>query len=90
MMKRTPLCLQILRALVISYPVMLTRGEVRDRIGAPPDTAIDSRIRECRLSATYGAFDIPCTGSGKNSRYGLAPSEVTRAREFLKSKGIVA
>jgi hypothetical protein len=68
---------------------MLTRGEVRDRIGAAPDTAIDSRIRECR-TATHGLFEIPCTGSGKNSRYGLAPHEVAKAREFLESKGVVA
>lgn len=60
----------------------LTRGEIRRRIGAAEDTAIDSRIRELREDR-YGAFNVRVDQSGHEWRYHMLARERARAKRFL-------
>jgi hypothetical protein len=82
--QRTGIAIRILAILAEENFPGLTRGELRDRLGVPPDTEITARIRELRDYASYGEFDVRVEKiTGKIHTYWLPPQERVRAKNFL-------
>jgi len=89
--KRPGLALQILGILAETNFPGLTRGEIRDRLGVPPDCEITARCRELRDYASYGNFDVRVEHvNGKVFTYWLPPKERERAKNFLAAQKEVA
>lgn len=89
--KRIGLALRILGILADTNFPGLTRGEIRDRLGVPPDTEITARVRELRDYASYGEFDVRVEHIAKKEfTYWLPPRERERAKNFLAARKDVA
>jgi hypothetical protein len=83
--QRSGLAIRILAILAEENFPGLTRGELRDRLGVPPDTEITARLRELRDYASYGNFDVRVEHKGgKAYSYWLPPRERWRAKAFLQ------
>ena len=85
MKERVGIALRILELLAgVNFPG-LTRGEIRARLGLPPDCEVTARVRELRDYASYGKFDVRVEHiSKKEFTYWLPPAERRRALDFLK------
>lgn len=81
---RMGIALRILAVLAEENFPGLTRGEIRNRLGVPPDTEVTSRIRELRDYEGYGGFDVRVEHiTKKEFTYWLPQQERIRAKNFL-------
>ena len=84
MAERMGIAIRILEVLAEESFPGLTRGELRTRLGLPPDTEIGARVRELRDYASYGNFDVRVEHVTKSEvRYYLLGNERERAKTFL-------